>query len=74
VKNHSTFFPTGLSQFHLVYVITKLGMLFVYNLETASANLQKSDKSTPNFLRLLKLSELEGFMPVGQVLLAKNLQ
>ncbi|WZZ80296.1 hypothetical protein YC2023_100868 [Brassica napus] len=71
-ENHQ--FQRGLSQFHLVYVITKLGMLFVYNLETASVNLQKSDKSTPNFLRLLKLSELEGFMPVGQVLLAKNLQ
>ncbi|KAL0684409.1 hypothetical protein Bca4012_051257 [Brassica carinata] len=30
------------------------------------SQMHKSDKSTPNFLRLWKLSELEGFMPVRQ--------
>ena len=59
-------------KFYLVYVITKLGLLFVYDLETASAIYRNRISPDPIFLTS-EASSVGGFYAInrrGQVLLA----
>lgn len=60
------------SKFSLIYVITKLGLLFVYDLETAAAVYRNRISPDPIFLTT-EATSLGGFYAVnrrGQVLLA----
>lgn len=59
-------------KYSLIYVITKLGLLFVYDLETASAVYRNRISPDPIFLTT-EASSVGGFYAVnrrGQVLLA----
>ena len=59
-------------KFNLIYVITKLGLLFVYDLETASAIYRNRISPDPIFLTS-EASSVGGFYAInrrGQVLLA----
>ena len=60
------------NKYGLIYVITKLGLLFVYDLETASAIYRNRISADPIFLTS-EASSVGGFYAVnrrGQVLLA----
>lgn len=59
-------------KYGLIYVITKLGLLFVYDLETASAVYRNRISPDPIFLTA-EASSIGGFYAInrrGQVLLA----
>lgn len=60
------------SKYGLIYVITKLGLLFVYDLETATAVYRNRISPDPIFLTA-EATEAGGFYSInrrGQVLLA----
>jgi clathrin heavy chain len=60
------------SKYGLIHVITKLGLLFVYDLETATAVYRNRISADPIFLTA-ESSRLGGFFAInrrGQVLLA----
>ena len=66
------FFRQVSHKFNLIYVITKLGLLFVYDLETASAIYRNRISPDPIFLTS-EASSVGGFYAInrrGQVLLA----
>ena len=75
MKNHDTVFSFSRQvshKFNLIYVITKLGLLFVYDLETASAIYRNRISPDPIFLTS-EASSVGGFYAInrrGQVLLA----
>lgn len=68
-------FPVAMqisSKYSLIYVITKLGLLFVYDLETATAVYRNRISPDPIFLTA-EATEIGGFYAInrrGQVLLA----